>query len=149
MTFRLYWFLLETDRLALSVKFDHPVAPRVADLISENAGTPVNGESGAVKIEFSVENIIAENKRRARVADEFCADQKSLGDPLRLRLFGIFDSNPKLATIAQIIAKHRQILRCGNDQDLASTADVEGGERIATGRLLVDRKQVLADNLGQ
>ena len=74
MTFRLLRFFLETDCLALSVKFDHAIALWIAHLITENARAALDRESVPVEIEFSVENIIAKNKRRARVADEFCAD---------------------------------------------------------------------------
>src|SRR6266704_2216349 len=95
VTLGLFRFFLETDRLAVGVEFDHSVTLWVADLISETAGPSFNGESVPIKIEFPVENIVAENKRRARIADKFCADQESLGDSFWFWLLGIFDPNAK------------------------------------------------------
>src|SRR6266571_2724760 len=80
VTLGLFRFFLETDCLAVGVEFDHAVTLWVADLISENAGPSLDGESIPIKIEFPVENVVAQNKRRSRSFDEFCADQESLGD---------------------------------------------------------------------
>src|SRR6266513_5746895 len=101
-------FFLETDRLALGIEFNHAVALRVAHLISENARAALDGESVPVEIEFPVKNVIAQDKRRPRVANESSTDQKSLSDSFRLSLLGIFDPNTKLRPVAQIISKHRQ-----------------------------------------
>src|SRR2546430_4399493 len=105
MTFWLVRFFLETDRLALGVEFDHAIALRVAHLIAENACAALDGESVPVEIEFSVKNVIAQDERRARGANESSTDQKSLSDSLRLSLLGVFDPNTKLRAVAQIVSK--------------------------------------------
>src|SRR5882724_11664033 len=149
MTFRLFRLFLETDCLALSVKFDHPVALWIAHLISENARAALDGESVPVEIEFPVKNVIAQNEGRSGVANEFSADQKSLGDSFRLWLLGVFDPNTKLRAIAQIVSKHRQIFRRGNDQDLPQAAEHQRGQWVANHWFVVDREKLLADDLSE
>src|SRR5260370_11832364 len=95
VTLGLFRFFLETDCLAVGVEFDHAVTLRVADLISENAGSSFDGESVPIKIEFSVENIVAENKGHAPYFDEFCADPETLTDSFRFRFVGSFAPKSK------------------------------------------------------
>src|SRR5205807_8525798 len=97
---------------------------------------------------FPVKDVVAQNQARAGVANEFGADQKSLGNALWFRLFRILDFYSKLGTVAQEIPQHGQVFRCGNDQDIAQAAEHEGRERITDHRFVVNRKQLLADNLG-
>ena len=83
------------------------------------------------------------------IADEIRADEECLRDPLRLGLLRILEANPKPGAVAKKVAQHRDILRRGNDQDLAQTAEHERRERVTNHRLVVDRQQLLADDLGQ
>ncbi len=101
--FRLLRFFFETDGFAFGVEFDNAVTFRVAHLIAENARTALDGERIAVEIEFPVKNVVAKNERCPAVTDEFCADQKRLCDPFRLRLLGVLDANAELRPVAQII----------------------------------------------
>src|SRR5438552_12607331 len=50
-------------------------------------------------------------------------------------------------SVPQIIAQHRQILRGGNDEDLAQASEHQRSQWIANHRLVVDRQQLLADDL--
>src|SRR5437762_6720940 len=85
MALRLLRFFFEADCFAIGVEFDNAITFRVAHLIAKNARAAFDGERVPVEIEFSIKNVIAKNERCARVTDKFCADQKSLGDPFRLR----------------------------------------------------------------
>src|SRR6266446_9892083 len=55
--------------------------------------------------------------------------------------------NAKSIAVPQIIAQHRQILRGGNDEDLAQASEHQCSQWIANHRLVVDRQQLLADDL--
>src|SRR4030095_1623857 len=147
MTLRLLRFFLQTNCLALSVELHHAVALRVADLISKNASSVLDGQSVPVKIEFPVENVVAQNERHTGGAEEFCTDQESLSDSFRLRLLGVFDANAKLRAVAQIIAQHRQIFGCGNDQHVPQTAEHQRGQWVTNHWFVVDRKKLFADDL--
>jgi hypothetical protein len=58
---RLLRFLLKADGTAVRTELDHAVTLGIAHLITENAGAAGKGESVAKEVEFSVENVVAEN----------------------------------------------------------------------------------------
>src|SRR5438105_13026737 len=149
MTLRLFRFFLQTDSLARGIEFDHAVTLRVAHLISENARAALEVERVTIKIKFPVENIVAKNERCAGVADEFGANQKSLGNPFRFRLLRVLNADAKLRAIAQITAEHRHIFGRRNEEHFAQTAQHERGEWIADHRLVVNGEKLFADDFGQ
>src|SRR5438876_655561 len=113
MAFGFLRFLFKADCFAALVEFHDSVALRIADLITENACAALDRERFTEKIEFPVKDIVAQNQARAGVANEFGADQKSLGNALWFRLFRILDFDSKLGTVAQEIPQHGQVFRGG------------------------------------
>src|SRR5205823_14550920 len=97
----------------------------------------------------SVKNVIDHDAQRARGGNESSTDQKRLSDSLRLSLLVVFDPNTKLRAVAQIVSKHRQIFRRGNDQDLPQAAEHQRGKRVANHWFVVDREKLLADDLSE
>src|SRR5882724_864322 len=148
MCFRMLRFFFETDRATIAVELDHTITFRVAHLITENACSALDRERFTEKIKFPVEDVVAQNQARAGVANEFAADQKSLGDALWFRLFCILDLDSELGTVAQEILQHWHIFRRGNDQDIALAAEHEGRERVTDHRFVVNWEQLFAHDLG-
>src|ERR1700737_863367 len=148
MGFRALRFFFEADRTAVAIELDHTITLWIAHLISENACAAFDREGVAEEIEFSVKDVVAQNQARAGVANEFRADHECFRDAVRFRLLSIFDLDSKLRAIAQKITQHRQIFGCRNDQDLAQSAEHEGRERVTNHRFVVNREQLLADDLG-
>src|SRR5262249_55500742 len=149
MALRLLRFFFETDGFTIGVEFDNAITFRVANLIAKNARATLDGQRVPVEIEFPVKNVIAKNQGCAGVSNEFCADQKRLRDPFRLRLLCVLDANTELRAVAQIIFEHRQIFRRRNDQHLAKTAEDKSGERVANQRVVVNWQQLFADDFCQ
>ena len=149
MALRLFRFFLDADCFAIGAELDHAVTLRVAHLISENARAPFECERFAVEVEFPVKDVVAENERRAGVADELRADQKRLCDSLRFRLFSILNRNSELGAVRKVITQHRQILRRRDDENVAQTAEHERGKRVTDHRLVIDREELFADDLGE
>jgi gamma-glutamyl phosphate reductase len=58
-------------------------------------------------------------------------------------LLGVADRNAPLAAVAEQIAKPRQIVRRGNQQDVAHAAEHQRAERVVNHRLVVDGQQLL------
>ncbi len=56
---------LETYGAPVGAELDHAIALGIAHLVSENAGAVVDGERLAVEIEFSVEDVVAQDQRGA------------------------------------------------------------------------------------
>ena len=127
----------------------HAVAFRIAHLVAENTGALFDLERLPEKIELPVKDIVAEEQRRAAIADEIGADEERLRDALRLGLLRIFQPKSEMRAVAEIIAQHRHILGRGNDENLAQPAEHEGGERVTNHRLVVNREELFADDLGQ
>src|SRR2546423_6881880 len=128
------------------MKLNHPITLGIAQLIRKNATTDGETEGIAKEIQFSVKNVITEDERRSRVADELGPDDESLRNSFRFRLLGVSQFNSESRTVPEIIAQHWQIFRSGDDENLANAAQHEGGKRIANHRLVVNRPQVFADN---
>src|SRR5438552_10798240 len=107
VTFWLLRFFLETDRLALGIEFNHPIALRVAHLISENARAALDRESVPVEIEFPVKNVIAQDERRPRVANESRTDQQSLSASFRLSFLGMFYQSSNFSAVSNKLSQYR------------------------------------------
>ena len=146
---RFFRFFFEADRFALSIELNYAITFRVAYLVAKNACATLDRERMSIEIEFSVENVVTQNERRAGVVDEFRANQKCLRDSFRFRLLGILDVNTELFAIAQIILQHRQIFWRRDDQHFAKSAEHQSRQRIANHRLVVNRQKLFADDFRQ
>src|ERR1700732_1496975 len=149
MRLRFFRLFLKANRPTVRTELDYAIAFRVAYLIRENTRAVPGAERIAKEIEFSVKDIVAQNQTGARGTDKPRGDQECFGDSLRLWLFGVIDSDSQLQTIAQIVAKHRTILRRRDDQDLAQSAEHQRRQRITDHRFVVNRQQLFADDLGK
>ena len=95
----------------------------------------------------AVEDVVAQDQAARPPGEELAADQKGLGQSFRPRLFGIREPQAPLAAIAQEPAEKRQVVGSGDDQYLANAREHERGQRIVDHRLVVDRQQLLANDL--
>src|ERR1700730_11042003 len=148
MTLRPFWFFFEANGATVPVELDHAIPLRVPHLIAENACAFLDCERFAKEIEFSVKDVVAQDQTRTRVTNKFCADQKSLGDAPWSGLLRILDPNSNLRAVAQVIPQHRQIFRGRNDQDFAQAAEHQRRQWVTDHRFVVNREQLLADDLG-
>src|ERR1041384_4672527 len=62
MAFRYFRFLLQANCFSIGIEFNNSVALRIPDLISKDACSPLNSQRVAKKIEFPVENVVAQNE---------------------------------------------------------------------------------------
>jgi hypothetical protein len=62
MTLGLLRLFLQAPGTSVRPKLNYPVSFRVAHLIAEDAGSSLRREGFAVKIEFPVENIVAQDE---------------------------------------------------------------------------------------
>src|SRR3569832_715847 len=63
-------------------------------------------------------DIVSQDEADVFPADKFFADDKGLGDPVRLRLLGIFEPEAEPRAIAKEVLKLRDRFGGRNDQDL-------------------------------
>ena len=77
-------------------------------------------------------------------ADELAADEEGLGQALGLRLHGVADRNAQPAAVAQQSLEAADVLRRGDQQDVANARQHQHRQRIVDHRLVVDGQQLLA-----
>ena len=124
---------------------DHAIAFGVAHLIGKDGGAfgPRRGlpqQGGQV---IAVYQVVAECQGTGFAVDPIPADPEGLRDPIRVRLFGKGEANPESAAVAQQAAELRQILRRGDDHNVADAGQHQGRQRIVNHWLVVDRQQLL------
>jgi len=78
-------------RAVRGVELDDAVTFGISHLITENAGAAFHRQRLAIEIEFSVENIIAQNKRCPTAVNKIGANDERLRDPVWLGLFSVLD----------------------------------------------------------
>ena len=100
---------------------------------------------------MAVEKSVAEHEGRGLVAQEadVVRDVKRLGEPVGARLFGVGEFQAEVRAVTQQPAEQRQILRCGDDQDLTDAGQHEHRQRVVDHRLVVDGHELLAHGDGQ
>ena len=75
---------------------------------------------------------------------ELPADDEGLGQPLGLRLHRVADGDADTAAVAEQALEAADVLRCGDEQDVADAREHEGGERVVDHGLVVDGQELLA-----
>ncbi len=78
------------------------------------------------------------------LADERFGDQKRLGNAPGFGLLAIFDGHAKAAAVTEHLFEARQIVRRGDEAQVANAAFDERRERIINHRLVINRLELLA-----
>src|ERR1035441_10655170 len=142
-----FWVLrlfLNGNGLARRIKLHHAVAFRVVDVITVDRRAVLELRERAIKRIAAVKNVVAENQRHVVLANETLRDEKRLRDARRLGLLAILDGHAEAAAVAEQLLEARQIVRRGNEAQLANAALDERRERIINHRLVKHRLELLA-----
>ena len=122
-----FGFLFDADGVAAPVKFHHAVAFGVVDAIAKDSGLALLfgrdhgiAEHGAPSA--AVEDVVAQNEAGAIVADKLLADDECLCQSVGRRLFGIGELHAVVRSIAQQTLESGQVLRRGDDENLADAS---------------------------
>ncbi|MDT4860111.1 hypothetical protein FQZ97_946540 [compost metagenome] len=86
-----------------------------------------------------MEDVVAKNQAYGVFANELFANQKGLGQAVRRRLLRIAEFDAELAAVAQQVAVLGQVVRGGDDENLADAGQHEHRDRIVDHRLVVNR----------
>ncbi len=142
---RLLRLLFDGQCLAALIEVDHAEALRVLDPVAEYGSAAWLG-GGTLQLlgeVLAVEDVVAENQAHRIVTDELFTDQERLGQAIRRGLLGIAEVDPELAAVAQQVLVLRQVLRGGNQQDVADASEHQHRNRVVGHRLVVDRQELL------
>src|SRR5690606_8269832 len=95
-----------------------------------------------------VEYIVAQNERNLVVSDKVFSQYEGLRKPVRAGLLFIADPATDLRSVSQKLLEIRQILRRGDQQNVADTCQHQGRQRVIDHRLVVHRHQLLGYGKG-
>src|SRR5262249_16857384 len=79
-------------------------------------------------------------------ADEVLSHDEGVGQSAWLVLHGIGKLQAELRPVAEQTLEQRQILGCGNDEDLPDTRQHQGRQRIVNHRLVENRRKLLGND---
>ena len=146
MRFRGPRLLFDAQGPAPRVEFDHAITLRVRNVVGEHGGAAVRAggglEQGAQPA--AVEYVVPEDKGAGIGPDEVAANDEGLRQSLRSRLRGVAQAQAQLLAVAQQRLKARQVLRCGDEEDVAEAGQHERRQRVIHHRLVVHRHELLA-----
>jgi hypothetical protein len=94
-----------------------------------------------------VKNIVAQDEAAGLLCDEALADEKGLSQTAWLVLGGIADFKAPFRPVPQEALKQGAVVAGRNDQDVSYVRHHQGRERVIDHRLVIDRQQLLADDL--
>ena len=141
--------LFDAQAVAVFVKLSHAIPLRVVDIVAKDASHSLFRSLHAFLQESgkacSVEDIVAQYQAYVVIADEFLADDESLGKSIRRRLLCVFEVNAQLATITEQTVETRQVEWGGDNQNILDASQHEYGDWVVYHRFVEDRNQLLAD----
>ena len=116
--------LLEADHAVLLVEFHHTVALGIADVVGVDHGSVDVGVVPQDAAETpAVKDVVAQHEGHLVVADEFFAEDESLGEPIGHLLLDEAEAAAPLAAVTEQALEARQVVRGGDDQDVPDPAD--------------------------
>ena len=138
--------LFKTQHTTVRVYLGHPVALGVLHVVAEHGGTTrrlrrLRQHAGEP---VAVEDIVPQHQGHRVGAHELPSNHKRLREAVGHRLLGVLQRQPPCAPVTKQIAKARQILRCGDDENVANTGQHQHRQRVVHHRLVVHREQLLA-----
>ena len=147
---RVCGFLLDRKAVTHRIELRHAIALGLLDTVAEDRSLAIllrraDGLAKKTREARAVEDIVPQNQTHGVVADEVRADKECLCKTVRGRLLGIRDTNTVVGAVAQKTSETRKVIRCRDNHDIADTRKKQSRERVVDHRLIINRKQLLAD----
>ena len=146
-------FLFQTGRFALVVKGDHSEAVGVLHGISPQRAHvfllgSLDGVEQHLAETLAVKDVVAQNEAHTVLANKFLTDNECLCQSFGSGLFGILKPHADVPAVAQQPAKHRQVLRGRDDENLTDSRQHEHRDGVIHHRFVVNGYQLLGDTFG-
>ncbi|OIQ72078.1 hypothetical protein GALL_462990 [mine drainage metagenome] len=135
---------------ALRIEGHHAVTLGVLHVVGKNGGALI-AQHGLLKLSMqivAVKNVVAQHQGTGCIADEVLADDECLRQAIRAGLHGVLQVEAPVAAVTEQLLEARGILRRGDDENVLNPGQHQGTERVVDHRLVVNRKQLLGNNLG-
>ena len=143
---------LDGNAVALGIEFRHAITFGVGNPITEDrrfAAVSIGHSPAQLPFKAgAMEDVVSQDHAGGIVADEFPADDESLGQAVGRRLLGIGETDAIIGAVSQQTLEAGQVVRRGDDQDILDTGQHEHGDRIVDHRLVIDGKELLGNSFG-
>ena len=132
------------------VEFNHAIPFRIFDPIAEHQAAPgqLHGPLQNPLEPMAIKNIVPQNEADPVPADEFLADDESLGQALGAGLFRIGKAQTQLSPVPQQALISGQVLRGGDEENVPDAGQHEDRQGIVDHGLVIDRQELFAHHLG-
>ena len=142
--------LLDAEAVALAIELGHTVALGVADPIAEDGGLVLLVGSAHGLLEHArktctMEDVVAQHKTGAVVADEVGTNGEGLGQAIGRGLLGILEMYAIVGAIAKQTLEAWEVVGSGDDEYITDTSEHEHTDGVIDHGLVVDGHQLLAD----
>lgn len=140
----------DTADASLGIELDDAEPFRVSDFVAEDdgAGREFGRRAKNRGEPMSEEDVVAEDQADRIIGDEHFADEERLREATRFRLDRIGDRYAPLRAVAEEASEGVVVFGGGDDQDLPDAGEHEHRQRVVDHRLVIDVKQLLADDVG-
>ena len=148
----LHGLLLDGETIALLVELRHAIALRIVNPVAEDGGLTLLLCCAYCLLKHSLEavaleDVVAQDKAGAVVANEVGADGEGLRQPVGRWLLSIGEVHAVVAAVAQQALEAGQVEWRGDDENVADARQHEHANGIINHGLVVDRHKLLADAL--
>ena len=147
------WLLLDGEAVAISDKLRHAIALWVVDVITEDGSHALLLYIEDALVEQateagSIEDVVAKDEADGVIADKLLADDESLGQSVGAWLLGVFKLDAQFAAVTEQSAEAREVVRGGDDENLAYASEHQNRDGVIYHRLVKDRYQLFANAFG-
>ena len=147
------WLFFYGNYVTILVKFHNAKALRIFYIVTKNRRIAFLCCLHCISKIFTkvaaIEYIVAKYHRTGIISNKVLANEKSLRQAIRTRLYCIGQVNAKLRAIAKQFFKARCIIRRRNNQDILNACQHQCRQRIINHRFIINRQQLLACYLRQ
>ena len=147
------WLLLNAKAVAVAVKLSHAIALWVVDVITEDGSHAVLLYIGDTLVEQAtkagaIEDVVAKDEADGVISDKLLADDESLGQSVGAWLLGVFKLDTQFAAVTEQSAEAWEVVRGGDDENLAYASEHQSRDGVIYHRLVKDRYQLFANAFG-
>ena len=141
-------FFLDGNGISVFVKLNNAEALGVIDIVAEDSGALavfrlLHGGAESLPESVAGKDIVAQDHGGGFSVNELFTEGKGLREAVRRGLGLVREMDSELVAVSQEDLKAGQILRRGDDQNIADPGVHQDGNRIVDHRFVIDREQLL------
>ena len=140
----MFWLFLDRNGLAILVKLHNTETLRIIHIVAKHGCTLATlsvlycGSQSFLQA-MTGKDVVTQHHSHRIISNKIGANDKGLCQSIRRRLNSIGQVYTKLVSITQQVLEARDILRCGNNQNVTDASVHQNGHRIINHRFIKNR----------